>query len=352
MDMNVIANVFLSLASLVFLLMVVDLYLKPGSRGGDAAVGHAWAVFILNAAFFVFVALAAAAIGWRGGFQWVAGGSGARFVLVALGVLSSVFASGLSSFGPGPGPRIPKFVATLLAFVVPMAVIVGGFLLANDKLEGGIPAPAARWLALLAFWPSAALAGFFVLAKMFGRAQIIYDRLANRGKLSSFEEGILVNIDSCDLSKNMVFMLVHTDVQRHPTIRERAVAKIKTRPDWQQEMIRLLECDWAPEAFTFLAFNEIEDKTLFFEPVRQGVLNQARLIRENIRNCSQPHHLYAGKFFWEVDRMLRTVEKFEGTGTDYLPAVREVRAALNERWRFEKPKFGCIPILDKWIKKR
>ena len=103
--MNIVANICLSIAALIFVLMVTELHLKQGPRGGDAAVGHAWAVFMLNLAFFAFVALAAAAIGWRGGFQWVAAGSGTRFVLVALGVLAILFASGLSSFGPGPGPR-------------------------------------------------------------------------------------------------------------------------------------------------------------------------------------------------------------------------------------------------------
>ena len=350
--MSIIANICLSITALIFVVMVKDVHLKTGPRGGDAAMGHAWGVLILNLAFFIFVALSAAAIGWRGGFEWVAAGSGARFVLVALGVLAIVFASGLSSFGPGPGSKMMKPAASMLAFVVPMAVIVSGFLLANDKLEGGTPTPTARWFALMAFWPSVVMVGIFVLAMMSRRVQNIYGRLANRGKLDSFQEGILVNIDACDISKNMVFMLVHTDVHRHPIIRERALAKIKTRPDWQQELVRLLECDWAPEAFTYLGSNEVEDKAMFAEPLRQGVLNQARLIRENIRECSQQHHLYKGKFYLEIERLLRAVEKFEGNGTDYLPAVRELRAALDERWRFEKPKFSSIPMLDKWIKKR
>jgi hypothetical protein len=47
---------------------------------------------------------------------------------------------------------------------------------------------------------------------------------------------------------------------------------------------------------------------------------------------------------------MRTIEKFEGRGKDYLPAVKEIRAALNEPSEFKKPEFNCIPYLDRWIK--
>jgi hypothetical protein len=85
--------------------------------------------------------------------------------------------------------------------------------------------------------------------------------------------------------------------------------------------------------------------------VRQGVLIQARLIRENIRQCRDGHDLYAGKFAWELERVLRSVDKFEGMGVDYRPAVQEMRNALDEKTSFEKPKLVAMGILDQWLKK-
>ena len=61
----------------------------------------------------------------------------------------------------------------------------------------------------------------------------------------------------------MAHILVFTDANHDKEVRERAVAKVKTNPQWQQELCRLLENNGAIEAFFFLASNEVEDKNLF-----------------------------------------------------------------------------------------
>ena len=349
---SLFANICLSVVSLVFVLMITELHLKPAPRGGDYAMGHALAAFFLYKAFFVLIALAALAIGWRGGFQWVGVSSGSRFGVVLLGVLAVTFATGFSSAGPGPGSKLLNPVAMVLAFVVPLAVISAGFLLANDKLSGGVPSPAARLLAHLAFWPSAVLLVAFVsVVMLWPRLQRTNAMLTrDRGQLDDFEQGILVNIDSCDIGKDLVFMLVHTDANRKPIIRERALAKIKTHPDWQAELVRRLDSGWAEEVFTFLASNEVDDKTLFPEAVRKGILNQADGIRKAMSNSRD---FYPDHYTWEVRRLLRAVEKFEGMGVDYLPAMRKLRSAFDRSGPDdEKRPYKCIPLLDKWIKKR
>ncbi len=162
---------------------------------------------------------------------------------------------------------------------------------------------------------------------------------------------MLQDIDSCDVLKDMVFILVMTDANHDPDVRNKAVSKVKTNPKWQEELIRLLESDWAPEAFNFLASNEVDDKSLFPEAVKLGVLNQARLIRESLRSVSHPSHLYPEKFTWETERVLRTVDKFDNLGSDYRPAVQELRMAMDEHITFEKPVLNCVKILDKWLAK-
>jgi len=160
---------------------------------------------------------------------------------------------------------------------------------------------------------------------------------------------MLAEIDSCDVMKNMVFILVFTDGNQEADVREKSVAKVKTHPQWQQELIRLLQTDWAPEPFNFLANHDVDDPQLFLEPVREGVLIQARLIRESIRKASHPSHFYEGQFRWEVERVLRTVDRFKNKGVDYRPAVKELRAAFNEKSEFDKPKWGAMEMVEKWL---
>ena len=52
--------------------------------------------------------------------------------------------------------------------------------------------------------------------------------------------------------KNMVFILVFTDANQDTDVRAKAVAKIKTNPQWEEELIKRLNSGWASEAFNFL----------------------------------------------------------------------------------------------------
>ena len=85
--------------------------------------------------------------------------------------------------------------------------------------------------------------------------------------------------------------------------------------------------------------------------IHQGVLSQARLIRARLRRCSHPSHVYDGQFGFEVERSLEVVEKLKDLGVDFTPAVKELRAALDEPIAYDNPNSSCKKVLDKWLKK-
>jgi hypothetical protein len=95
----------------------------------------------------------------------------------------------------------------------------------------------------------------------------------------------------------------------------------------------------------------VDDAAIFPEPIRIGILKQAGLIRTSIREASHASHFYPGQYTWEVERVLLTVDRFKEKGVDYRPAVRELRDAFNETSVFTKPKWNCIVLLDRWLKK-
>ncbi len=163
-------------------------------------------------------------------------------------------------------------------------------------------------------------------------------------------QNYLNNIDSVDVMKEIVFILGYTDANHYPEVRKHALAKIKSRPDWQEELVRRIQTDWAPEVFTFLASNEVDDKTMFAEPVREGLLIQAKLIRKDIRTAAYSSQLPSNQFFRKVERALQTADKFASLGIDYQPAVKEMRKALDEPCSIEKPNFKSTALLDVWLK--
>jgi hypothetical protein len=348
--MNAIGNLLLGIAVLLFL-GLLNLIYGNHRRTGDAGVGYAWVMLLVLLGFVVCIAIVTALIGSKGGFSWVGNTAGTKRVLLVLaGFIIAMWGVVFFSMGEGVG-GLPKVVGYVVKFLSPIAilsVLLGAFLLLNEQYRSNLPTIAWRLPIYIALCIGLVPVGFHLWRKI-SRTVGVYVNIPASRKADVDRQ--LAEIEAVDLMKDGVFLYGSTDANRDKAVREAALAKIKSRPDWQEEMVRRLQNDWAPEAFTFLASNEVDDKAMFAEPLRQGVLIQARLIRENIRICRDKYDLYEGKFRWELERVLRTVDKFEGLGVDYRPAVQELRNALDEPVHFEKPKLQAIRPLDKWLAK-
>jgi hypothetical protein len=340
---TLLGNIFLSLAAVTFGMLLFPLYTKYVPKGGDAVMGYSWSVILINLVFFALIALAALFLTMKGAFQWVSPSPATRNAMVFLGIFACVLTaalSGLFRHEPGPMSLLFRGLTYFAHLLIPTVLVIGGFILANDALRDALPKNAYQYPLTGVFYLGVLGVGLFLWDLASQSNQNNQRRIEEIGEREkSNHERILAEIDSCDVSKNMVFILVFTDANQSPDVRQRAVEKIKARPDWQEELVRRLQSGWAAQAFTFLASNEVDDQNMFLEPVREGVLNQAKAIRESIRRSSHPSHFYPGLFQWEVDRVIRTVEKMEGKGTDYLPAMRELRAAFDEPTDVEKTKW-------------
>lgn len=350
--MAILGNLFLILATISFLVLQSPSFRRP-PPGGDAGVGYAWGIIIFNLAFAICMLVVTLSIGAKGGFEWVSPKRSTRMLFVTIGVLTTLITCALSSlFRHEPGaPALLRSFSGFIPVVVPVIMIIGGAILLNAPLRNAVPVALYKWpliiVSLIGVTGTAsALVGWMVSSARNQAATIREGQAA----MDSNHQRMLNEIDTCDVTKNMVFILVMTGDNQERDIQERAVAKVKTHPQWQQELIRLLQTGWASEPFQFLASNEVDDPSLFLEPVRLGVLKQAELFRQRIRDCNHPSNFYPGMFDWDTERVLRTVNRFKGKGVDYVPAVKELRAALDEPSPYEKPKFGAVKMLDKWIK--
>jgi hypothetical protein len=351
--MVIIGNILLAIATLILLALNTG-SLAKAPPSNDGAVGYGWSIIILNLLLIAVMIIVSLIIGFRGGLDWVSPKKSTRFFIVAVALLTALFTSAISSFfrfEPGPVPMLIRAYSSFAPLLIPAILIGASFVLLNSHVRSALPVAAYQWpliiVSVLGVTGTAAAVMGFLSESSRNRAAVME---SNIRRDDENHQRMLAEIDSNDVMKNFVFLLVFTGDNQDPEIRTKSVAKVKTHPQWQQELIRLLQTDWAPEPFQFLASNEVDDPSLFQEPVREGVLIQARLIRERIRNASHPSHLYPEMFGYEIDRVLRTVDRFKGKGVDYLPAVKELRAALDERSDFDKPKFTVITKLDKWIK--
>lgn len=344
--MAIIGNIFLGIAAFVAILLFNMRYLRTIPSGGDAAVGYAWSLLIGVFAFSICMAIVTIIIAWRGHFSWV--GSPQGFLLGA-GFLLIMLGNGFFLFGEGTGdlPLVIRLVFKYLPALLPLALVFAAGVLLHTQ-PGTVPALLYKtpiYMGLVA----GILAGLFILGRQ------LRNNLAVIKSQQAFEDknhqDHLNQIDTTDVSINAVFLYVFTDANHASDVRQRALAKLKSRSDWQEEMVRRLHTAWAPEVFTFLASNEVEDKNLFAEPIREGIRIQAELIRESIRNGRGDYDLYPERFVWEIERILRTVDKFQSQEQDYKAAIRALRAALDEPTSFKKPELKAKKVLDNWLKK-
>lgn len=352
--MTLLGNALMVVATLIFLGLASLLLGKAPAASGDSLMGYAWGMIMLNIAFAICISLVYIVVGMKGGFDWIGSSSTSRFWTVTLLLLSAVITTaltGLFKYEHGPVPGLLRVYSSFAPLVIPVILIGVAMILLNDSLRISVSPSLIKWplyvVAILGVTGSGSAVWGFI-------AQSMKNQNARMEAEANFQDEnhlrILGEIDSCNVMTSMVSILVFTGDNQPQEIMQKALAKVKTNPDWQQELIRLMGTDWAPEVFQFLASNPVDDPALFAQPLKEAIQIQARLIRESIQRSSHPSHFYAGRFGWEIERVIRTVDKFQGNGTDYLPDMKALRGALDEPTDIEKVDFKCTALLDKWIK--
>jgi hypothetical protein len=347
---TILGNCCLLLAALTSRQIMSSVFNYRAPHGGDGgASGYSIWMLLIHVGLLAVLAVAAIAIGAKGGFDWISPNKIIRYFLVAAGLVLAVFMSLVSSdvaIGSETdwATRLSKFALV----AIPLCLVLCGFILLNDRLREAVPIALYQWPLRLLLTASVLLAGYALIESLF---------MGDKNSIQNYEaaEGIkamrLQEIAESDVENDLVRILEFTGAVYPEEVREKASAKVKTHPDWERKLIELMEDERAIQVFNFLSLNDVSDKKLFLNPVHTGVLYAAYWIRHNIQGTS-PSAFRPGMFDDEVNRVLRTVEKFEGQGLDYLPAVQEFRAAFDEPVGGKIMKLNGAAVLDQWIKQR
>jgi hypothetical protein len=346
-------NICLVLAALLTSTSISMIFNYKPPHGGAGGV-EAYPIWILvsHFIFLCLLAIACIAISMKGGFDWISPYKLFRYPLVAIGLLLTVYIATMSAMMMHQSGSIPFLLQKIVqyAFVsIPIILIASGFVLLNDTLRELVPVACYKW-------PLAALFGLGLWMAGMGVYEIATADSRRAAELQQYENSEFIKasrlreIEESDVTTSMVRILEFTRAFYPLEVREKAAEKIRSHPTWQQALLNLLEDDHALEVFGFLASNEVPDKKRFLKPVQTGVFASADWIRHTIQGTS-PSGFTSDLFSDETERVLRTVEKFEGMGTDYLPAVRAYRAAFDEPSAAGKVKLNCIVTVDEWLKK-
>jgi hypothetical protein len=161
----------------------------------------------------------------------------------------------------------------------------------------------------------------------------------------------LNEIEQFNTETDMVFLLGFSDSQQPDDIRKNALAKIKSHPQWENELLCILGTGYYEQAFTFIASNGVEHPEVFEGPVYDAILKQSDEVRKTLRNAHSSYDLYPEQFSWQTDRILRTVDRLTDPAA-YVPAISTLRAAFEEKSPVQKPFFSCRLQIDRWLKRK
>lgn len=347
--MNIIGNLALVVASIIYLVLTNETLFKNPPRGGDAVVGYAWMLIMGGGLISLCLLVTTGMLAWSGKMDWVHQMPQKRNFLILVGVVLIVVGYMFFLFGEYPGD-LPVFLRSVvrgIPVILPPMLIFAAAVLLNS--QAGSAHPLTYKIPIFTGLGAGIIAFIFIISFKIQRdIAIAKDRVDFHDKIHNDH---LSNIEKIDVSKDMAFLLVYTDANHDKDVREKALAKIKSRPDWADELLVLMNNGWAPDGFTFLASNDVPDKDKFFEAVKSGVYTQARLIREGIEKCRDIYDCYQGRFYYDVERVLRTVDKFKSAENSFVPEVQSMQRALQQPTDFKKPKFDALKLVENWLSK-
>jgi hypothetical protein len=223
-----------------------------------------------------------------------------------------------------------------------------GFCLLTLNPALGSPVPP-----LLYRIPLAVIAGLSLLvtAGMIGQ-WIVHSQKQQLARVErAIEEGnerdrnILARVQSLNPTNDFPELLGFANRFENENIRKVAIEKAQSHPQFADALAQVLQNGWAEKGLVYLDACEVPDPKALAEPVRVAI---EVLAKDALDSVDRTHTFYAEQFDWNTRIILSVADKFKGSGVDYVPAIREFRAALDYQ-RGKSFDFNARHTLDAWL---
>jgi hypothetical protein len=354
-----IGNILIFLSSL-FLYGFISTTSNP-MPGGDRGVGYAYMLFLCGAGFFVVSGLLTWNLQANGHFNWLpVKGATLSWLLVLgwLAIATSTMASAVFKieWQPGPFPVILRWLAQSYAMLwLPLLVLIPAFWLLNFRQEG-LETPYLIQVSLKI--------GFFI--SVLAAAALLFGYMRHSAQRASEMQTYQIERDDAQHQQHLADIAAHTTADpilnilsltgrfHDADVRQAAVEKVKSHPDWEAELIRLLnETEWQSSVYTFIDGNKVDHPEAFIEPIKTSLLRTAKEIKNRITDADDLQEWHMEHF--SIERCLRAIdEQFtQVPGADFRPEIRALLEALEtpKPERFSKVKFTITPEVKAWLKK-
>lgn len=212
------------------------------------------------------------------------------------------------------------------------------------------------WLWQWSLLATAGLSAVGLLTALTGWAAGAPARMESRVREHRMEDAArigqhLTDIRNWEPSSGVLPLLALTGRYHEPAVREAAVARIHSLPDWESQLRALLDhAAWYPEVYTYLDGNTVTNPEGMVKPLESSIRRMAGDIRSQIRDAN---NLQSWSFdHMGIERLLRAVDgQFSPYKSALVPALRDVGQAFRTPppERFRGVRFDTARSLEKWL---
>ena len=327
---------------------------------GDRGMGASILLLLCGVSFLVFTGLLTWNLGHTNRFDWVSSPGIQRNGILLIGWLAfgaATVASALFKIEWHQG-EFPQFLRWLsqahAALWLPFLMLVPAFILLNFERQAGyapgyIKTPMMTGFMLSILMGLGLLFGYIRAKKQQQAANIEYEKSRDDQQ----HENHMTWIAEQKPTDPIVNILSLTGRYHDSDVRDSAVAKVLSHPDWEAQLIYLLsETEFDTEAYQFIDGNQVEHPELFVEPINVSIRRIAGEIKNRIKDANDLQDRHFDHF--GLDRLFRAIdEQFTLPGANFAPAVKELQKALNtpRPEQFKDVEFNVTPIVDDWLEK-
>ncbi|WP_128544817.1 hypothetical protein [Larkinella soli] len=328
---------------------------------GDSAMGYGLGLAFLGLGFAVGSLALTITILSKGGFHWVAGNPGLRtgtvlaawLCIAATTFFCAVFKWEWHSSDDHTYPQFLRWLALAQGQTwIPLLWLAACLVSLSPAWQSSV-SPAAykgsffAGLIVGAVFSAGLVVGYFRDSGRQFQAQVA----GRQEQEDRWQQQTLAFIDSQKPQDPIVFLLVHTTRHQADTVRQAALAKMKTHADYEGEILKVLQNpNYYREVYYFLDGNRVTDTRAFAAALNESIGWMARTITADIRDSNNLQHWSFDSY--GIDRMLRAIdEQFQNQGVDFYPTVLRLRKALDTTppERFKDVKFDITRVVDDWL---
>ena len=352
--MGAIINLILIISSVLSLYLWKLIYLTK-VPANDGVIGYFWAIIYGFVIMMGLLTLSGTLLSFAGKLSWIHVGTGKRIIFLIFYLFVAIGGAAIGAlFKEEPSiHKVFTFTGGLLSFIIILLVLFS-FFVSNNEFEKAFNYYKVSELSL----KSAVYLGgicwlILIVSSIISRVQndMNVAAAATDADIKN-NERMVAEIAQIDVTQDMLRLMVFADEYKTAAVKDSAVAKIKSHPDWQGELVQLLYSQSGFQVFDFLASNPVDSVKLFPHAVNSSLLSLASYIKDQINDAYQDHHLYAGQFCWEIERAVKTADRFKNMGTDFRFAMGKIKEALETKGQVNHAPFECKRHVEKWLQQQ